>query len=140
MEKQYKKHTKDIEKDIGHKNSTYNTVLHAYGSKYFGKPFRGVYAINTIPKLKDNESCIFNLDRSDEKGSHWCAMYHLNKNYVYDSFGRRVLHKQNMNKYKNVVYTDDDKEQKESEYNCGQRCLAWLTLVYDKGIKAGLTI
>ena len=37
--------------------------------------FKGAHAFDKIPKLKNLESCIANLDTSNEPGSHWIAIH-----------------------------------------------------------------
>eukprot|EP00732_Lithocolla_globosa_P003724 Lithocolla_globosa_v1_NODE_3101_length_1766_cov_23.507890.p2 type:complete len:147 gc:universal NODE_3101_length_1766_cov_23.507890:1678-1238(-) len=49
--------------------------------------FRGVVPHDKIPKLKNNEFVIINLDDSDGKGSHWVAGYRRNGSYYFDPFG-----------------------------------------------------
>lgn len=54
--------------------------------------WRGVFSRDTVPRLDGPEgfSLILNLQRSDEPGSHWVAVYHEPRGrYVeyFDSFG-----------------------------------------------------
>ena len=57
----------------------------------FLQNFRGTHAWDKIPKLKNMESCILNLDTSDQPGSHWIALYqYKNKTYMFDSFDRKI--------------------------------------------------
>ena len=38
--------------------------------------------------LDDNKSLIYNLQNSDEKGSHWCSITRSNNTiFIFDSFG-----------------------------------------------------
>ena len=79
---------------------------------------------------------IFNLDKRNQPGSHWCAVVKDKRHYIiYDSFGRTIPLKQ-----KNNIMTDKDAEQDITEQNCGQRCIAWLVVVAVKGINTALTI
>lgn len=55
--------------------------------------FLGVFALNTIPTRMKAKSClIFNLDKSNEEGSHWLALIHTKKNYyeLFDSLGVKI--------------------------------------------------
>ncbi len=128
IEKEYKKFLKTIVKHLDNNKSTYDSELRKAGNRLFGKKFKGVFPKDKIPIMKNKDMCIFNLDKSNESGSHWCAMYKDGKHkVVYDSFGRKVMGK-------GYKYTDKDKEQKKKEENCGQRCLAWLCCAHYYGI------
>ena len=49
--------------------------------------FNGVYSRDNLPKIKDGAYKI-NLDEYSDIGTHWTALYVLNKNVTYfDSFG-----------------------------------------------------
>ena len=93
--------------------------------------YRGTFPIDLIPNLKKNQSCIFNLDRSDQKGSHWCSMVRLpsNEYLVYDSFGRcsKKLTKDHL-KHLKLNNTELDAEQTNNEKNCGARCCSFIIL------------
>ena len=77
-----------LEKVLG-KGETYGDDLDNVGKKLFENKWRGVYPSDRVPKLKDGDMAIVNLDKHDEPGSHWIAVA-LRKNnlLVYDSFGR----------------------------------------------------
>lgn len=123
-----------------HNKTTYMSELLNIGNKLI-KNFKGVYPSDLIPKLKNNQSCILNLDSSRENGSHWISVYkYKNKLYVYDSFGRKAKEIIPTLKNKIIIDTDNDKEQKYSELNCGQRCIAWLILFNRWGYKYALLI
>ena len=50
--------------------------------------FSGVYSKDQIPLIKNNKSLIFNLQNSDQKGSHWVSLSRKNNNiFIFDSFG-----------------------------------------------------
>jgi len=54
--------------------------------------FRGVYAMDTLPKIEDWDkpsSCICNLDRSTEPGSHWISIFYPKNGppEYFDSYG-----------------------------------------------------
>ena len=129
----YSGYLAEIEKSMG-SGMTYNDTLEKKGKSLFGPLFLGVYPKDKIPGLISRQSCIFNLDTSGQKGSHWCAMYKQgSRRYVYDSFGRQVLGS-------GTSYTDPDAEQTDAEKNCGQRCIAWLLTVYLNGLSEALKV
>ena len=49
--------------------------------------FNGVYSRDNLPKIKDG-AYVINLDEYSDIGTHWIALYSLDKNVTYfDSFG-----------------------------------------------------
>jgi hypothetical protein len=135
----YNKYLKIVEKELGHNTTTTDVELNRYCKAVFGKLFRGVYPLDKIPKLKNNESCIFNLDTSDMPGSHWVGAYkNGKKNIVYDSFGRTSKELNiPLTKY---IDTELDAEQHIKEKNCGQRVTAFIACCYTLPIQQVLTI
>jgi len=111
------------------KDETDDRQLHTSAKKLIGPAFAGVFASDMVPK--NFRFCITNVDTHDKPGSHWVAIASLGrqKGYlVYDSFGRhtsKLMPHLNLDTWD----TDRDKEQLESEDNCGARCIAWLCLV-----------
>ena len=125
---QYNNYLKIIQKDIGNK-TTNNFELDDYCYKVFGNKYKGTHPLDKIPKLKNNESCIFNLDKSNQSGSHWMGLYkHGKNNIVYDSFGRKS--KKLMIPLKNIKDTEYDPEQKIEQTDCGSRCVSFLACCY----------
>lgn len=132
-----------------HNNTSTNVELNKLGKEIFGKQFIGVYSIDTIPSYKNDKTLIFNLDTSDKPGSHWCGLYYLNDNiYIYDSFARsskQILKNKIKNlkwikkKYK-IILTNSKSDQKVSETNCGQRCLAWLCVALFHGVDKAMKV
>ena len=52
------------------------------------KIFLGCYSKDQIPLIENNKSLIFNLQNSDQKGSHWVALSRKNNDiFIFDSFG-----------------------------------------------------
>ena len=51
--------------------------------------FRGVFASDIIPDLRENEGIIVNLDSSTEPGSHWIAFFVMDSQTLemFDSYG-----------------------------------------------------
>jgi hypothetical protein len=118
--------------------STYDYQLNEVASYIFGDRFRGVYPMESFHlKLKNDESVILNT------GLHWVAGYMDGSTLViYDSFGRpwKSLFKNNLKKYKKVVNTENDAEQEMAAQTCGQRCVAWLSVVYTIGIDKAMLL
>ena len=52
------------------------------------KNFEGCYSKDQISLIENNKSLIFNLQNSDQSGSHWVSLSRKNNNiFVFDSFG-----------------------------------------------------
>jgi len=103
---------------------TSTTELDSVCRSCFGSvAFKGVFAVDRIPKLKKGQLAIANLDPLGAPGSHWIGLCGISKGrtLVYDSFGRHVFGER-----ASLKYTEDDAEEKESEKNCGQRAIAFL--------------
>ena len=50
--------------------------------------FSGCYSKDQIPLIKNNKSLIFNLQNSDQSGSHWVSLSRKHNNIIiFDSFG-----------------------------------------------------
>ncbi len=85
----------------------------------FGKLFKGVFAFDEDrPK---SGYVIVNTGTRTSSGEHWLARAN---GAWYDSFGRKQ-------------YGDlsGDAEQDVDEYDCGQRCLAWLCVYHTHGAR-----
>jgi len=126
-------------------DTTYLDQLTEIGKATFGHKYHGTYSSDQIPKLKPNQCCILNLDKSTESGSHWIALARGSgsQSYVYDSFGRRGVTLIPALAWKTpgrVIDSDRDAEQGVTEENCGARCIAWLHVFYTQGVKRALTI
>jgi hypothetical protein len=128
------------------KSTTYSTDLTALGKKLFGKKYKGTFASDQIPILGPMESCILNVDKSHEPGSHWIALVRGKgqQGYVYDSFGRRgaslIPSLSKMPSGARIIDSDLDAEQTISQLDCGARCLAFLYVFYTRGARVALTI
>ena len=128
----YKDYMKILKEYIGN-DTTYNDDLERKGKKIFGSRFLGVFSSDKLPtNIKSREMYIANLDKSNESGSHWIAVYKKNnKLYVYDSFGRKskkiipsIYRKKGASiKIKDTQY---DAEQHKKEENCGLRSMVAL--------------
>lgn len=134
-EKLYKKYLKEIEELHKHNGTTYLSELQGHGKHLFGVKFRGVFSSDKIPRLNDLQPyCILNLDKSNEPGSHWVALCKTRDGtcIFYDSFGRhhtRIISNLELTGNGRIINTELDKEQRVSETNCGQRCLAFIKVL-----------
>ena len=64
--------------------------------------FSGCFSKDKIILLDDNKSLIYNLQNSNEKGSHWCSITRINNTiYVFDSLGIGEIPLEIYNIYKN---------------------------------------
>ena len=131
----YYGYLKCVEKMIGNE-TTYGSELEKVCKLYFSNNFLGVFASDEKIKMVDKSSCIYNLDKREESGSHWIGcIKDKGRILVYDSFGRdynNIISSFN-SYYKNIKNTERDVEQNVKEYNCGARCIAFLFVYYDKG-------
>lgn len=131
-----------IVKSIGN-TTTYNTDLEEVGKRNLGNKFKGVFAADTIPKkLKKDQCMIVNTDTLQEGGEHWTAVKRdKNHGYIgFDSFGRKMNKLiPELDKIGKITDTDLDKDQLESEKNCGAKCIAWCILA-DHDIEKALLI
>lgn len=136
---QYNKYLSIVEKEFGHKNTTNNHELDKYCRAVFGEKFRGAFAKDRIPTLKNRECAIFNLDDHDEAGSHWMGLFKSGKKHIiYDSFGRSS--KELEVPVKSYIDTQKDAEQRVDESNCGQRVISFLACCYTMPLSKVLTI
>jgi hypothetical protein len=121
-------------------HTTYLNELTKIGKAHFGSKYRGTFPSDRIPQLKSNQCCIINLDTSNEPGSHWIAVARGKglQCYAYDSFGRKAS--KLIPALSGVIDSQQDAEQALIEVNCGARCIAWLYVLYAKGVKVALTI
>ena len=118
---------KEIIKKIGN-DVTYEDELHSLAKSLLGKEFSGVFPVDKLKFPRHSKYAIVNLDTSDMSGSHWIGVVKEGKNLlVYDSFGRPAIKIVPLLKGRgNLLDTELDAEQDESENNCGQRSLTSL--------------
>ena len=124
------------------KNITYENEINKMCRALFGKLWGGVFARDKMEKalsIPPNERLyyIFNLDTRAQGGSHWCACAVISGQvHIYDSFARTIDVGVN-----NAQHSDlNDREQYVKEKNCGQRCIAWLLVCEQYGIKTAMKI
>lgn len=135
----YNNYLKIIVDELKNNSTTTDDELKRYCKNAFGEKFKGVYPLDKIPKkIKNGQTLIFNLDKSNQSGSHWMALFKINnKNYVYDSFGRKS---KELNVPLKTIDAEYDAEQKMEQSNCGQRCIAWIACCYTISLEKCLSI
>ncbi len=127
----YKDYMSILKSYIGN-DTTFSNELAQKGKKIFGNRFRGVYASDKLPRINNKQMYIANLDKQNERGSHWIGVYkHNDRLFVYDSYGRSskkifpsIFHR----KGGRVIDTEYDAEQSVKENNCGLRSITALYL------------
>ena len=110
----------------------YSHQLEEMGKKYV-RGFLGVFPLDKIPKHigRPPKSLIINTDTHYLKGKHWIAISYEQGGiiYAFDPFGffypTSLISQLHSNPYCKVIY-NYTMYQKPWEYNCGQRCLAFL--------------
>ncbi len=136
IEELYSKELKNIYNKLG-KGVTYGDQLNKYATSLFGNKFKGVYAADELEPLKrfNTGYFIYNLDDSDEPGSHWIAVIkHDSGILVYDSFARSTkLIAPNLYAIGNVKDTEYDAEQSIYQDDCGSRFIAAIKIYYEFG-------
>ena len=66
------------------------------------KSYLATFSKDEIPLIENNKYLIFNLQNSNEKGSHWMSLSRNNKNiFIFDSFGVAHIPKNIYEIYKN---------------------------------------
>ena len=129
-----------VVKPITKGKTTYENNILKFGKQFLKKEFSGVYASDTLPKLKSTSPyAVCNVDNSFQKGSHWLAVIRIgpNKILVYDSFGRKSseLVPNIVGNGMSIVDSDYDAEQQPDEVDCGARCLAYILMCKHWGVK-----
>lgn len=109
---------------------TYSNTLQEMGLREFPDRWKGIFMSDETYPLRGYS--IVNTDPAGQPGEHWVAVA---DGMLYDSFGRA-----NLINNPTLVDTELDAEQLIEEENCGQRCLAWLSVHYLLGPEAAKTI
>lgn len=109
---------------------TYSNTLNEMGMREFPDKWKGIFMSNSRYPLKGYS--IVNTDMKGQPGEHWTAVA---DGLLYDSFGRA-----NLLNNSRLLDVDLDAEQAIEEENCGQRCLAFLSVHYNLGPRAALKI
>ena len=139
----YNEVLKIIEDLLGN-STTYGDELQNLCLKLFGSKFRGVHASDKIPKMRNKQMAILNLDKSNEPGSHWVAIVKDGDDtIVYDSFGRdskKIISSVFKSGNGKIIDTDYDAEQTAQELNCGPRSISFLLVHHLWGREISLLI
>lgn len=140
IKSKYLKLLETIEKidDIKHhifSNFDINDIL---SKSKIGDKFNGCFMHDIFEPNNIKPYSIINIDNSSKMGTHWLGVFQDDKKlYVYDSFARkhilRTFKKRMMNKSYKVVLCNDQKDQKNSEVDCGLRCMIWLLFINKYG-------
>ena len=130
MEARYRAYLADAVKRVGHGSTTGSHDLERVGQGVFRKGWLGVVPRDMIPARRPSSYLICNLDTSRGPGTHWVCRYvdGRGKAAWHDPLGHTGVAQAGALREQlgSVEWTDDDAEQKQSEDNCGQRCLAAL--------------
>ena len=89
------------------------------------KSYLSTFSKDEIPLTKSNKSLIFNLQNSNEKGSHWISLSRTNNNiFIFDSFGVAYIPKNIYEIYKNFnIITNIYRIQDINSNLCGLFCV-----------------
>jgi hypothetical protein len=146
IKQEYKELVKYLDKNVFKTDKDTNDVqLNKVGKKTFGKDWGGIFAENEKIPLNTYKYFIVNTDKSNQPGTHWCAIYADHKSnimYVFDSFDRqtsKLLHDVDLNakqQHFTVRKGEHDIEQLDAQSDCGPRSMSWLILVKKYGIDA----
>jgi len=115
-----------------HNTTTTTNELNRIGKELFGKKYLGTFAQDKLPIVIYKLPSLFaiiNVDTMGQPGSHWVAVAGLensNKIMVFDSFGRSSKKLLPLLRQQQVIDTDPDVEQRQSQLSCGQFAMAWL--------------
>ena len=87
--------------------------------------FSGTFSKDQIPLIENNKSLIFNLQNSDQKGSHWLSLSRKNNNiFIFDSFGIGDIPNNLYKIYKNYnIITNIYRLQHLNSILCGLFCV-----------------
>ena len=107
------------------KNYPLSNIFINNSLKYF-KIFEGCYSKDQIPLIENNKSFIFNLQNSDQKGSHWVSLSRKDNNniFIFDSFGIGDIPNKLYKIYKNYnIITNIYRIQDINSNLCGLFCV-----------------
>ena len=87
--------------------------------------YLSTFSKNKIPLMKNNISLIFNLQNSNQPGSHWLSVSRKNNNiFIFDSFGIDHIPKNIYDIYKNFnIITNIYRIQHINSNLCGLFCV-----------------
>ena len=97
------------------------------------KYFSGVFSKDQIPLIENNKSLIFNLENSDQKGSHWLSLARKNDDiFIFDSFGIGDIPTNLYKIYKNYnIITNIYRIQDINSNLCGMFCVLFCSYKVD---------
>ena len=83
------------------------------------------FSKNEIPLIKNNKALMFNLQNSDQLGSHWCSISRKDNNiFIFDSFGVGHIPKNIYDLYKSFsIITNIHRIQHINSNLCGLFCV-----------------
>ena len=89
------------------------------------KSYLSTFSKNEIPLIENNKSLIFNLQNSDQLGSHWLSISRKDNNiFIFDSFAIGYVHKNIYEIYKNFnIITNIYRIQHINSNLCGLFCV-----------------
>ena len=89
------------------------------------KSYLNTFSKDEIPLIENNKSLIFNLQNSDQAGSHWLSISRKNNNiFIFDSFGIAYIPKNIYEIYKNFnIITNIYRIQDINSNLCGLFCV-----------------
>lgn len=134
--------TVSVENSLRNNSITTNFELEDVAQIYLNH-FIGVFSSDTIPELRNTESCIINTKPKKSNGEHWCALYCDNgKIFFYDSYKRPYVTLSNFWRRKKWIQPQINQHPDESEYaqNCGQLCIAAIYVFEKYGCNAWFLI
>ncbi len=150
VEKEFRYLVKKYNKTLG-SNGTWGDALNQLGISTYGKKkWCGIYDQKNMPwrKIK-NSKCLYGILNNDYvgEGEHWLAFYVKDKQfYIWDSYGRSmkeivpVLEKKLKSQRIRYKSNDRDRNQTDTQKDCGSRCFAWLEIVDNMGIRKAMKV
>ena len=125
----YEKNLQKAIRLVGHDHTTGRDELNEAAKKLFKSKYLGTFSKSEMESVQLTAKKPYAIvNTADAPGEHWQAQaLHEGNVYTYDSYGIDGD-------------TEPDAEQKGVETSCGQRCLAWLLVVKQRGLEEALEI